>query len=101
MTNTDFILARLRQIKNDVLIFERLPEKWDALEESSRRARMLSILDYDTVCHHYDTTAYYIFISAFNAKTEELGVKGCDFSFSVLMDIFDLMERYAKLWSFS
>lgn len=61
---------------------------------------MLELLDEDYFDNN-DTIIYDIFMQAFNAKTEELGVKGCDFSFNDLLDIFDKMPRYAKLIAFS
>lgn len=97
LTNLDQIINRIRETRK---IVERLDRVWEEWQETSRRANMLGILDTD-FGKYGDTIVYDIFMSAFKAKTEELGVKGCDFSFKDLMDIFALMERYAKLWAFS
>jgi hypothetical protein len=96
-SNLDQIIHRIRESRK---IAERLGKVWEKWRETTRRANILGILDTDYY-KYGDTIIYDIFMAAFNAKTSELGVKGCDFSFAVLMDIFGLMERYAKLWAFS
>jgi len=73
---------------------------WEGLSEAQRSRMILNLLDQDGElnpnCFVYD-----IFLKSHHQVVGQGTYVNLDFTYEELMLIFDLMEKYAKLWIFS
>lgn len=73
---------------------------WNIMDESARGRRMSDLFKTDNLYNGF--TVNIIFSKCYRMVKDKYGLRfGWDFSYPILLEIFDLMARYAKLWIFS
>lgn len=73
---------------------------WELLEEHGRGSCILKILDEDT-SKHGDISIYTLYVRAYRVLRGHSLFMSHKFDCDKLLEIFDMMEKYAQNWVFS